>query len=291
MSQLPIEVTLQAEPAWISLEGQLTRKLERLVNVDKVMVDSAMDDRSMVKDVLGPLWAGKPNVAKAPKDWVPIGKNRVDRTRIRIILEAIAGSGGAELELPAYATLKYEAKRLAIEDAATPQFDDADLAFWDASAEMIAAGDIDRDLWTPLIGDRDSRAPITVGVYERESIMNALFGYIAIHDTTDGAGNRWYSVLWIPWDASAAGLLLGMAVNERDHERLEERLMKEFERIFGNFMNKFWDILQVRMDQADLPGRIRFRDWWNFVLKENPEEVKAARREMTDLVKRAEAAE
>lgn len=70
MSQLPIEVTLQAEPAWISLEGQLTRKLERLVNVDKVMVDSAMDDRSMVKDVLGPLWAGKPNVAKAPKDWV-----------------------------------------------------------------------------------------------------------------------------------------------------------------------------------------------------------------------------
>lgn len=237
---------------WRAIVADLESRVTRPDREDEVRM--GMDDVDLMKDILGPV-LGRMH-GKGPKDWIPVGKVIAGEAALVILLDNIA-------RLETYRALKEEAWIQTVQESVTPTFHDVRKAFDRAYGDALADGKVSESLWAP--------------VYERSGgdVLDRLLLQMSIRKTQNG----WYEIRWSPWDSPIVRDLLSRV------EDFLSAVTRDLKRIWGQLTDTFWDFLADDMRSAYPDQRMRFRLHWDRVLTLRPEWVKAARREMVELLK------
>lgn len=241
-------------PRWREIVAGLESRVTEPDLEDQVRL--GMDDVELMKRILGPVM-GRAVQGKGPKDWVPVGKMVVGEAGLVILLDNVG-------RLETYGALKEEAWHEMVREAVTPTFYDVRGAFDKAYGEMVVNGRISESLWAP--------------VYQRAGgdVIDRLLLQMNIRKTQNG----WYEIMWNPWSSPITVDLVSRV------EDIQETVARDLRRIWRQLLGIFWGFLEDDMKSAYPDQRMRYRPHWDAVVRARPEWVKAARREMVNLLER-----
>jgi hypothetical protein len=263
MSDAPFHVIIQTEPEWKDLVRNLQSQAVKVRPEEHESLD-LLDDQYFIRKVLGSNY--EPEGSRGPKDWKP--------SSLRFVA---VGNSGVEIlamqvsQLPGYISLREKAVDLMVANALIPEYFDVSASFDRASSAVTDMFKPDRELW----GKDDPSG----------FIVDSLFAYLNIHKNDNG----WYEVLWFPWNAGVVTRRLRPFSHRpepgKEIRRLEVLMGREFSRLFGMLMAVFFRTLTRQMHSINPMERLRgFLGYFDRVCKDHPDSVKAAKREMFQLL-------